>query len=109
LFGVEAYFWLILGGVLEPLWVLAMKKSDNFKNRLWAALAIILIVASPACLALAMKEIPVGTAYAVWTGIGAVGTVVLGVTLYKEKVNWRGILFISLIIIGAVGLGLGAS
>ena len=109
MFSVDAYFWLILGGVLEPIWVLAMKKSDNFTDRIWAILAIILIVASPACLSLAMREIPIGTAYAVWTGIGAVGTVVLGVVLYKEKFNWKGTLFITLIIIGAVGLGLGAS
>jgi quaternary ammonium compound-resistance protein SugE len=91
------------------MWVLAMKKSDSFKNRIWAVLAILLIIASPACLSLAMREIPVGTAYAVWTGIGAVGTVVLGVALFKEKVNLRGVFFISLIIIGAVGLGMGAS
>ncbi len=109
MFGLEAYFWLILGGLLEPLWVLAMKKSDSFKNRLWTVLAIILIVASPGCLSLAMREIPVGTAYAVWTGIGAVGTVVLGVAFYKERVNWKGIFFITLIIVGAVGLGLGVS
>jgi len=56
-----------------------------------------------------MREIPVGTAYAVWTGIGAVGTVVLGVAFYKERVNWKGIFFITLIIVGAVGLGLGVS
>ncbi|MDR0524023.1 MAG: multidrug efflux SMR transporter [Candidatus Methanoplasma sp.] len=105
MFSAYAYFWLIAGGLLEPTWVLAMKKSNGFKVPSWAAAAVILILASPFCLSLAMTEVPVGTAYAVWTGIGAIGTVVLGLTLYKERVDRAGLFFISLIIMGAVGLG----
>jgi quaternary ammonium compound-resistance protein SugE len=107
MFGIEAYFWLIVGGILEPLWVLTMKKSKNFRDIPWTIVTIILLIASPLCLSLAMREVPVGTAYAVWTGIGAVGTVILGYLLYKEHIKIKGIFFISLIIIGSVGLALG--
>ena len=83
-----------------------MKKSDSFKNRLWTALAIILIVASPGCLSLAMREIPVGTAYAVWTGIGAVGTAILGIVLFGESREVARLVSIGLIVAGIVGLKL---
>jgi quaternary ammonium compound-resistance protein SugE len=89
------------------MWVLAMKRSKNFKDRFWTIVTIILIIASPLCLSLAMREVSVGTAYAVWTGIGAIGTVILGYALYKERIKLGGIFFISLIIIGSVGLALG--
>ena len=107
MFSLIAYIWLIIGGLLEPAWVLAMKKSNNFKDLKWTAATGVLIFASPFFLSLAMVEIPVGTAYAVWTGIGAVGATVLGVVLYKEKVERLRLFFISLIIIGTVGLALG--
>ncbi|MDR2845994.1 MAG: multidrug efflux SMR transporter [Candidatus Methanoplasma sp.] len=107
MFSMEAYFWLIVGGLLEPVWVLAMKKSNNFKDRPWTVITVILVIASPLCLSLAMREVSVGTAYAVWTGIGAIGTVILGYFLYKERIKLWGIFFISLIIIGSVGLALG--
>ncbi|MDR3282222.1 MAG: multidrug efflux SMR transporter [Candidatus Methanoplasma sp.] len=102
-----AYAWLIVGGILEPTWVLAMKKSRNFRDPFWAVAAVVLIIASPFCLSIAMKEVPVGTAYAIWTGIGAVGTVILGLLLYDESVERRRLLFITLIIVGAVGLATG--
>ncbi|MDR2698109.1 MAG: QacE family quaternary ammonium compound efflux SMR transporter [Candidatus Methanoplasma sp.] len=108
MFTVMAYVWLIIGGLLEPTWILAMKKSNSFRDRKWAAIAAVLIVASPYFLSLSMSEgIPVGTAYAVWTGIGAIGAIVLGALLYKESVEKRCMFFVFLIIIGAVGLGLG--
>lgn len=102
-----AYVWLIIGGLLEPAWVLAMKKSKNFTNVPWTIITAILVVASPFFLSLAMKEIPVGTAYAVWTGIGAIGAIILGVLLYKEPVERKRMFFLCLIIIGSVGLALG--
>jgi len=104
-----AYMWLIIGGLLEPAWILAMKKSKNFKDVKWTLATAVLIFASPFFLSLAMVEIPVGTAYAVWTGIGAIGAMILGVTLYKEKVERLRLFFISLIIIGTVGLALGGA
>ena len=98
--------WIIAGGILEPMWVIAMKKSNNFKNIPWAIAAIILILASPFCLSMAMKEMPVGTAYAIWTGMGSIFTVIAGMILYKERVERLKILFIMLIIIGVVGLSI---
>jgi Membrane transporters of cations and cationic drugs len=107
MFSIIAYIWLIIGGILEPAWILAMKKSKNFKDIKWTIITAILVFASPFFLSLAMREIPVGTAYAVWTGIGAIGAMVLGVVLYKERVERLRLFFISLIIIGTVGLALG--
>jgi len=108
MFSVIAYVWLIIGGLLEPTWIIALKKSKNFKDRKWTVIAAVLIVASPYFLSLSMMEgIPVGTAYAVWTGIGAIGALVLGAFLYKEPVERKCLFFVFLIIIGAVGLGLG--
>lgn len=107
MFGLMAYIWLIVGGLLEPVWVLAMKKSNNFKDKKWTVITIFFVVASPFFLSLAMREISVGTAYAVWTGIGAIGATVLGILLYKEPMERKRLFFISLIIIGSVGLGLG--
>ncbi|MDR1690766.1 MAG: multidrug efflux SMR transporter [Candidatus Methanoplasma sp.] len=107
MFSLMAYVWLIIGGLLEPAWVLAMKKSKNFKDIKWTVITAFFVIASPFFLSLAMREIPVGTAYAVWTGIGAVGATFLGAILYKEPMERKRMFFIFLIIIGAVGLGLG--
>ncbi|MCL2295521.1 MAG: multidrug efflux SMR transporter [Methanomassiliicoccaceae archaeon] len=107
MFSIIAYVWLITGGLLEPVWVLSMKKSNNFTDKKWTVLTAFFVVVSPFFLSLAMREIPVGTAYAVWTGIGAIGATALGVFLYKEAVERRRLFFIFLIIVGSVGLGLG--
>lgn len=97
---------IIIGGLLEPAWVIAMKKSENFHRPLWSIAAVILIVASPYCMSLSLDEIPVGTAYAIWTGIGALCTVIAGAILFHEKNNLRQFIFLSMIIIGVVGLSL---
>jgi len=107
MFSLMAYVWLVVGGLLEPTWVLALKKYNVHKNARWAVATGILILTSPFFLSLAMKEgIPVGTAYAVWTGIGTIGTTILGIVLYKESVERRRLFFIFLILVGVVGLGL---
>ena len=107
MFSLMAYVWLIVGGLLEPAWVLSMKRSNHFKDKKWTVITAFFILLSPFFLSLAMREIPVGTAYAVWTGIGAIGATVVGVFLYKEGVERKRLFFIFLIIVGAVGLGLG--
>lgn len=101
-----AWLWVIIGGVLEPIWVIGLKRSNNFKNLKWALFTILIMLASPLCLSFAMQEIPVGTAYAVWTGIGAVFTLVAGMIFYKEKIERIQILFIFIIIVGVAGLAL---
>jgi multidrug transporter EmrE-like cation transporter len=103
-----AYIWLIVGGVLEPSWVFAMKKYNDHRNLQWAIITSFCIITSPFFLSLAIKEgVPVGTAYAVWTGIGAICTTALGILLYKESKERKQLFFIFIIIAGAVGLGWG--
>jgi multidrug transporter EmrE-like cation transporter len=109
MFSLIAYFWLIVGGLLEPAWVLSMKKYNNVRNLLWLMITAFFVVLSPFFLSLAMKEIPVGTAYAVWTGIGAICAILAGAFLYKESIERRRLFFIFLIVVGAVGLGLGGA
>lgn len=106
LYDLNFIIWLIIGGLLEPVWLLALKKSNNFKNKKYAILALIVMFASPLCLSFAMKGIPVGIAYAVWTGIGAVCAVGLGSLLFKEKITKYIAFYTFLIISGTVGLTL---
>lgn len=101
-----AYILLIIGGLLEPLWVISLKKSENFKIPLYTVLFIVLMLLSPLCLGLAMNDIAVGTAYAVWTGIGSVGAVIAGMILYKEKMDRIRIICLIMIVAGVIGLAL---
>lgn len=100
--------WVLvfLAGLMETGWALALKYSDGFSKPVPTAAAIIGAIASFWLLSLAMKELPVGTAYAVWVGIGVVGTAVLAVIVLGEPVTaWR-IAGIGLIIAGIVALKL---
>jgi len=96
--------YLIAAGLLEPCWVLALGKCEKFRNVKWTAITVVLVAASMYLLSLAMKDLPVGTAYAVWTGIGAIGTLAAGIILYKEPVTWMRMLFIVLIVAGIAGI-----
>ncbi len=104
MFDIVAMIWLIIGGMLEPIWLLALKRSDNFKNIGYSVLAVVAMIASPYCLSIAMVDIPVGTAYAIWTGLGGVGAVGTGYIFFKEKIDLKTVLFITMILIGVVGL-----
>jgi len=98
--------WLILfiAGFFEIAWAISLKYSEGF-TRFWPSVFTVLsILVSMGLLAYSLKFLPVGTAYAVWTGIGAVGTVVLGIILFGESKEFVRIFFIFLIIIGIVGL-----
>lgn len=99
-----ALIWVIVGGLLEPVWVVGLKKYNDTRNLAWGAFAVVFMIASPCCLAFAMDSISVGVAYSVWTGIGAVMTVIAGVVLYKDRIDRMKVLFIFLIIVGVVGL-----
>jgi quaternary ammonium compound-resistance protein SugE len=100
-----AWTYLIAAGLMEPCWVIGMKKSDGFKDLKWTAITILFIFASMYLLALAIDlDLPVGTAYAVWTGIGAVGALVAGILLFKERAAWIRIFFIMILIIGIAGV-----
>lgn len=98
--------WLILviAGVLEMGWALGLKFSDGF-TRLWPSVAtVVLALGSFYLLSVAMKALPVGTAYAVWVGIGAIGTAIAAVFLFQEPVNLMRVLGVLLILAGIVAL-----
>lgn len=99
-----ALLWVIVGGFLEPVWVVGLKKYNDTRNLAWGAFAVVFMIISPCCLAFAMESISVGVAYSIWTGIGAVMTVIAGVVLYKDRIDRMKVLFIFLIIVGVVGL-----
>src|SRR3989304_4683234 len=98
--------WLILfiAGLFEVAWAIGLKYSEGF-TKLWPSIfTIVSIIISMGLLAFSLKSLPVGTAYAVWTGIGAVGTAILGIILFGESKELIRIFFILLIVAGIVGL-----
>ena len=100
--------WLILfvAGLFEVCWAVGLKYTDGF-SRFWPSVATVAaMVASVVLLGIAMKTLPVGTAYAVWVGIGAVGTAILGMVLMGDAVNAGRIASLVLIVAGVVGLKL---
>lgn len=97
---------LVLAGLLEIGWAVGLKYSHGL-TRLWPSVATgVALVGSMGLLALAMRTLPLGTAYAVWTGIGTVGTAVLGVVLFREPATAMRLACIALIVAGIVGLKL---
>jgi quaternary ammonium compound-resistance protein SugE len=99
-------YWLILfiAGLFEVAWAIGLKYAVGF-SKLWPSVfTIVCMIISMGLLAYVVKHIPVGTAYAVWTGIGAVGTAILGIVLFSESKELVRIFFIFLIIVGIVGL-----
>jgi quaternary ammonium compound-resistance protein SugE len=101
-----AWIVLVLAGLLEVGWAIGLKYSDGFTRWLPSTLTAIALVGSMWLLALALRTIPIGTAYAVWTGIGAVGTAVLGILLFAEPANALRLGSIALIVAGIAGLKL---
>ena len=101
-----AWFLLVIAGVFEVAFVVCMKLSDGFKNVKFTILTVISASLSFFLLSLALREIAVGTGYAVWTGIGAAGSVLLGMYLFQEKKSRKKLFFLSCIIMGVVGLKL---
>lgn len=103
--------WIVLGvaGLFEIVWAIGLKYTDGF-SKLWPSVGTITaMVISVSLLAAAMKSLPVGTAYAVWTGIGAIGTVIMGILLLDEVASTPRLVCIGLILTGIIGLKLSAS
>lgn len=97
---------LVLAGLLEVGWAIGLKYTEGF-TRLWPSVGTIAAMSiSLVLLGIAMKSLPVGTAYAVWVGIGAVGTVILGIVLFNEPFNALRVGSVALIVAGLVGLKL---
>lgn len=102
-----AWAYLVLAGLLEIGWPLGLKIAENSVSRIRGiVIAVVFMAASGSFLWLAQRQIPMGTAYAVWTGIGAVGTLIVGILLYGEPSNVMRLGSASLIVIGIVGLKL---
>lgn len=100
--------WLLLfaAGVLEVGWAVGLKYTEGF-TKLWPSVWTIgAMVISMGLLGVAARDLPIGTAYAVWTGIGAVGTVILGILLFHEPATWIRLACVGLILIGIAGLKL---
>lgn len=101
-----AWFYLVLAGISEIGWALGMKYTDGFTKPLPTAITLIVMAISVFFLGLAVKTLPLGTAYAVWTGIGTVGTVALGIWLFNEPADLMRLFCIGLVITGIAGLKL---
>lgn len=101
-----AWINLLIAGILEVVWAISLKYSNGLTIVMPTIITIIGMIASFYFLSLATKTLPIGTAYAVWTGFGAIGTVILGIILFGEQVSFARILFFLLIIIGIIGLKL---
>lgn len=99
-------YWIILfvAGLFEVAWAVGLKYTEGFTKLIPSLFTVASMIISMGLLAYALKYIPVGTAYAVWTGIGAVGTAILGIILFNESKELVRIFFIFLIIVGIVGL-----
>ena len=102
--------WIILvfAGLFEVGWAVGLKYTDGFSKPLPTALTIAAMAISLGLLGLAMKELPLGTAYAIWTGVGAVGTVIAGTILFGESMALFRLASVALIIAGLVGLKISA-
>lgn len=99
-----AWLYLLIAGVLEVVWAYGLQESEGFTKWLPSLITIAILAASFFCFAKAMKRVEIGTAYAVFTGIGTVGTVVVGIAVLDEPVNVLKLLFIALLVGGIVGL-----
>jgi len=103
-----AWVYLLIAGLFEVVWAIGLKYTDGW-SRLWPSVGtLVALAASVIFLSLAMKVLPVGTSYAVWTGIGAIGTVILGIVLFAEPATAVRLGCVALILTGIIGLKLAA-
>ncbi len=101
-----AWFILFIAGLMEIGWAIGLKYTEGFTRLVPSAITLVLMTASVVLLAIALKTLPVGTGYAVWTGIGAVGTAILGIVLFGDPATAARLASIGLIVAGIVGLKL---
>ncbi len=103
---MNPWLLLVIAGLLEVIWATTLKMTESW-TRLWPSVATLAaMMASFALLARAMQRLPAGTSYAVWVGIGAVGTVIFGAIVYRERIGVAQIICVALIIAGIIGLKL---
>lgn len=101
-----SWFILFVAGLFEVGWAVGLKYTEGFTRPLPTVLTALAMIASLGLLGLAMKNLPLGTAYAIWTGVGAIGTVVVGIVLFGESMAPVRLLSVALILCGLVGLKL---
>jgi len=104
-----AWLVLLLAGILEVVWAVGLKYTEGFTKLTPSVITVVAMIASVVLLAHAMRTLPMGTAYAVWVGIGAVGAVIMGILLFDEPVTILRLGSVGLVIAGIVGLKLASS
>ncbi|KAB1072503.1 DMT family transporter [Methylobacterium planeticum] len=98
------WIMLVASGVVDVAWALATKKADGFRDAGWTLMSLLLLALFVGLLTKALQVLPVGTAYAVWTGIGAVGSVGAGILLFGEPADAIRLLFVVVTVVGIIGL-----
>lgn len=98
------WVYLLVAGIFEISWAVGMKFTHGFSQIIPSVITVVCMIASFYFLALALKNLPLGTAYAIWTGIGTIGTVIFGIILFKEPVTVTRLACIALIVSGIIGL-----
>ena len=102
-----AWLWVLLGGVFETGWATGMKMSQQFTDIPWTIATLIMIVISTLLLNKGLKSgIPMGPCYAVWVGIGAIGSIMVGLVVFEEMLNILGWAFLAVLVIGVLGLNM---
>lgn len=101
---MQGWISLFASGFIDVAWALSMKKANGFSNPAWSAVSLVLLALFVFLLTKALQVLPVGTAYAVWTGIGAAGTVIAGIVLFGEPATPLRLFFIAVVVAGIIGL-----
>lgn len=104
-----AWVYLLVAGALEVVWAFTMKQSNGFTNIKYSAITLVAMIASFGLLSVAMRSLPLGTAYTIWTGIGAVGAFVVGITVLGEALTPMRVVAALLIVSGLVLMKLSSS
>jgi quaternary ammonium compound-resistance protein SugE len=101
-----AWALLILSGLLDVAWAICVKMADGYSRLTWSVLSFVLLAAFIYALGKALQVLPLGTAYAVWTGIGAIGSIVVGIVIFREPAAFVRLFWIAVTLSGIVGLKL---
>ena len=100
---------LVVSGLIDVAWALSMKKAQGFTSLAWTSVSLVLLAIFVFLLTKALQVLPVGTAYAVWSGIGAAGTVCAGIVLFGEPASAVRLIYITIIVLGVLGLNLSSN
>ncbi|MBB6485886.1 DMT family transporter [Rhizobium lusitanum] len=104
-----AWTLLVVSGVLDVCWAISVKMADGYSRLTWSILSFVLLAAFIYALGRALQVLPIGTAYAVWTGIGAVGSIVVGIVIFREPATFFRLFWIAVTLSGIVGLKLSST